>query len=196
MRRLRLLAVTSAVMLLFVGIVGPAQAVGPSKTVEGEPSANETPTPTIPSGGHFAPYDQGTVSPNVESSIIVAGTCHYTQATDYIHKSSTGDAASVHGFWRNYSGVGTCPSTATVTVYLQAWWCDDYPYSCYWATLTVGQADVYNGGGGGNRATARWDCASDNVVGWRAFVDVDLDNWSDPAGYTYTDPVNLACSPS
>lgn len=98
--------------------------------------------------------------------------------------------------WRNKSGTGTCPSKATVTVYLQAWYCNPYPINCYWATLTVGQADVYAGGGSGKWANARWACASKNTVGWRGFVDVDLIGWNDPPGYTYSDIVNLACSPT
>ncbi|CCF85303.1 conserved hypothetical protein [Nitrolancea hollandica Lb] len=108
----------------------------------------------------------------------------------------SGTQVSVHGYWKNKSGAGTCPSKATVTVYLQAWYCYDYPYSCYWATLTVDQEDVYAGGGSANRAAARWNCANNNTVGWRGYVDVDLIGWSDPAGYTYSDIVNLPCSPA
>lgn len=81
-------------------------------------------------------------------------------------------------------------------MYVQAWYCYDYPYSCYWATLTVGQADVYAGGGAGKRATARWACASGDTVGWRAYVDVDLIDWNDPPGLTYSAIMNLPCSPT
>lgn len=196
MRRMRLLAVASVVMFVMIGLVGPVQAEQgiPNTTVDGQ-SAIGNAVPGLPSGGYFAPYGQGTVSPNVESEMIVAGTCHYTQDTDYVHISSSEDAASVHGFWLNYSGPGTCPEKATVTVYLQALHCYNYPYNCNWATLNVGQADVLAGGGGGRRATARWHCASHNTVGWRAFVDVDLDNWGDPAGFTYGEPIDRDCSP-
>ena len=192
MHRPQLLAVASVMMLLLVGMVGPVQATGPV-TTPGSVSAKPTATPSSRRGGHFAPYN-GAASPLTQSGVITAGTCGYTQNTDDPHLSSTGFAASVHGWWETASGI--CPAKATVTMYLQAWYCNDYPYSCYWATLTVDQADVYEGGGSGNRATARWNCANSNEVGWRGYVDVDLDNWSDPPGFTYTNIKNLACSPT
>jgi len=138
--------------------------------------------------GHFAPYPGG-VTPLAVSGVITAGSCKYQQATDNPHLSY-GDT-SVHGWWIHYSG--TCPAKATVTEYLQAYWCDYY--GCRFITVSSGQADVYAGGGSGNRATARLACASSHTVGWRGFVDVNLDNWSDPSGYTYSSIVNLACSP-
>ncbi|MFL6139649.1 MAG: hypothetical protein ACJ74O_17875 [Frankiaceae bacterium] len=125
-----------------------------------------------------------------QSGPITAGSCTYEQATDNAHLSS-GDA-STHGWWLKDSG--TCPSKATVTQYIQAYWCDPF-YGCSWQTLSSGQADVYAGGGSGNRATARWTCHGTQTVGWRGFVDVDLDGVSDPSGYTYSPPQNLACYP-
>jgi len=76
---------------------------------------------------------------------------------------------------------------------LQAYWCDIY--GCRFITVASGKADVYAGGGSGKRATARVSCASYETVGWRGFVDVNLDNWSDPSGYTYSAIENLICSP-
>jgi len=38
-------------------------------------------------------------------------------------------------------------------------------------------------------------CASYETVAWRCFVDVNLDIWSDPSGYTYSAIENLICSP-
>jgi len=89
---------------------------------------------------------------------------------------------------------GTCPSKATVTEYIQAYWCDPFE-GCGWETLNDGQADVYAGGGSGKRATARWTCEGSQTVGWRGYVDVNLDGVSDPSGYTYSSPENLACYP-
>jgi hypothetical protein len=140
------------------------------------------------SDGYFAAYPGG-VTPLAVSGVITAGTCKYQQATDNPHLSS-GDT-SVHGWWLHYSG--TCPAKATVTEYLQAYWCDIY--GCRFITVSSGKADVYAGGGSGKRATARLACASSHTVGWRGFVDVNLDNWSDPSGYTYSAIENLACSP-
>lgn len=51
---MRLLSVASVVMLLLVGMVGPAQAEDPATTVDGVPAkADATPSATL--GGYFAP---------------------------------------------------------------------------------------------------------------------------------------------
>lgn len=152
-------------------------------------SASSTPSVS----GHFAPYPGGGIAPMAESGNITAGSCTYRQAIDDPHISSTPPAtASVHGWWVKVSG--TCPSKANVDVYLQGYWCDFL--GCRWSTVNSDSADVYAGGGSGNRVTARWTCSSTTkTVGWRGFVDVDLIGVSDPAGYTYSTIQNLACSP-
>jgi hypothetical protein len=142
--------------------------------------------------GHFAPFPGDLVAPMAQSGNITAGSCTYKQAIDDPHISSTAPrAASVHGWWLKVSG--TCPSKANVDTYLQGYWCDIY--GCRWITVASGSADVYAGGGSGNRVTARKTCSSTKTVGWRGFVDVDLIGVSDPAGYTYSTIQNLACSP-
>lgn len=149
--------------------------------------------PSQPSAsGYFAPYPGGDVTAMAESGDITARSCTYRQAIDDPHISSTARrAASVHGWWRKISG--TCPSRANVDTYLQGYWCDQL--GCRWITVASASADVYAGGGSGNRVTARKTSSSTKRVGWRAFVDVDLIGVSDPPGYTYSPPVNLACSP-
>jgi hypothetical protein len=147
---------------------------------------------TRSASGYFAPYPGG-VTTEAQSGPITAGSCTYEQAIDDPHISSTAPpAASVHGWWlRDY---GTCPSQANVDTYLQGWWCD--VYGCRWITVASGSADVYAGGGSGNRVTARRTCSSTSkLVGWRGFVDVDLIGVSDPAGYTYSTIRNLYCVP-
>jgi len=143
--------------------------------------------------GRFAPYPGGLVTTMAESGPITAGSCTYKQAIDDPHISSTAPAAaSVHGWWLRVSG--TCPSKANVDTYLQGYWCDIY--GCRWITVASGSADVYAGGGSGNRVTARRTCSSTSkTVGWRGFVDVDLIGVSDPSGYTYSAIRNLACVP-
>ena len=47
--------------------------------------------------------------------------------------------------------LGTCPAKATVTEYLQAYWCDIS--GCRFITVSSGQADVY-AGAAGHRADA------------------------------------------
>lgn len=143
--------------------------------------------------GHFAPYSGGDVTPMAESNLIEVGTCVYRQAIDDPHIStSTGPlAASVHGYWRKIAG--TCPM-ANVDTTLEAWWCDWY--GCRWIAVASASGDIYAGGGGGRRVTARRTCSSSSqTIGWRGFVDVDLIGRDDPAGYTYSPPVNLACVP-
>lgn len=54
----------------------------------------------------------------------------------------------------------------------------------------------YEGGGSGNRITARQTCAAFYLVSWRSFVDVDLDGHLDPPGYTYSPYRDLNCAPS
>jgi hypothetical protein len=166
----------------------------PSKPLAGQFSSLPSSAPSPPSAsGYFAPYPGGDITPLAESGNITAGSCTYRQAIDNPHISSTAPAAaSVHGWWLKVSG--TCPSKANVDTYLQGYWCDQF--GCRWITVASGSADVYAGGGSGNRVTARRTCSATNkLVGWRGFVDVDLIGVSDPAGYTYSPPVNLYCTP-
>jgi hypothetical protein len=168
-----------------------ASLVAPAMGAAG--SSLPSSAPSRPSAsGHFAPYPGGDITPMAESGNITAGSCTYKQAIDDPHISSTAPtAASVHGWWLKVSG--TCPSKANVDVYLQGWWCDFL--GCRWSTVASDSADVSTGGGSGNRVTARWTCSSTKTVGWRGFVDVDLNGVSDPAGYTYSTIRDLACSP-
>ena len=150
--------------------------------------------PKLPStSGHFRAYLGGDISLMAESGNITAGSCTYRQAIDNPHISSTAPrAASIHGYWKRISG--TCPSTANVDTYLQGYWCDRY--GCRWITVASNSGNVTAGGGAGRRVTARRTCSSSaRSVGWRGFVDVDLNGVSDPAGYTYSTIVNLFCSP-
>lgn len=61
---MRLLAVASVMMLLLVGMVGPAQGAGPVTTAPGghwapyDPSMDNAASTAVP-GGHWAPYDPG-----------------------------------------------------------------------------------------------------------------------------------------
>lgn len=189
-RRMRMLAVASVVMLLLVGMTGPAQAADPVTVEEGTSAADTT--PVVPPGGHFAPYDQWTVSPAWTSEVITAGGCQYAQGIDNPHISETRDAVSIHGWWE-YVG-GTCPSKARVQVFLQAYAC--YSFVCDWVTLTVGQGEFYSGPGSGRWANARWICSNQvQFVGWRGFVDVDLIDRPDPPGVFFSPIINLRCYP-
>ena len=181
---------TLAVCLLAALMSGSVSLAGtPAPPNDSLPSSEPSKSPAA---GYFASYAGGVFTTMAESGDITAGSCTYRQAIDNPHISSTAPrAASVHGWWRRISG--TCPSKANVDTYLQGYWCDQW--GCRWITVASGSADVYAGGGSGNRVTARKTCSSTRTVGWRGFVDVDLIGVSDPPGYTYSPPVNLACSP-
>ena len=141
--------------------------------------------------GHFAPYrGGGTVTPKTESGVITAGKCKYKQAIDDPHHPV--NYVAVHGWWIYSSG--TCPSKANIDVYLQAYWCDWL--GCRWVTVDSDSHDYYAGGGSGRRATGHVDCSSNaGLVGWRGYVDVDLNGVADPSGYTYSVIKNFYCSP-
>lgn len=180
---------TLAVCLLSVLAYGSA-----SVAATGAPPNDSLSVPSKPSAsGYFAPYSGGDITPRAESGNITAGSCTYTQAIDNPHISSTAPrATSVHGYWKQIAG--TCPSTANVDTYLQAYWCDGF--GCRWIGVASNSGDVRAGGGSGRRVTARRTCSSSSrTVGWRGFVDVDLNGVGDPPGYTYSPPVNLACVP-
>ena len=178
---------------IFIGVLAcvALTSVGLAPTSAAATAPSSSVASTSAADGHFAPYSGGgSVTPQVVSGVITAGSCKYRQAIDYPHRS--GGDTSIHGWWLKYSG--TCPSKANVDVYLQAYWCDIY--GCRWITVASGSADVYQGGGSGKWANARESCSSTaRLVGWCGFVDVDLINWSDPSGYTYSVIKNLYCSP-
>lgn len=112
--------------------------------------------------------------------------CKFYTRGDYVHRSSTGIAASAHGWWQNVD----CPATyAVVTVQLQEYYSDGT-----WRNVgEPGRKTVRSGGGAGNRATARVDCLSTKLTGWRSVVDVDLVDVADDPGKLYTPAVNIEC---
>lgn len=184
---------TLALCLLFVLAPGAVSVAGPPARPTDSLSDPSKSEPRLPSAsGFFAPYSGGDVTPRAESGSITAGSCTYRQAIDNPHISSTAPrATSVHGYWKRVSGA--CPSKANVDTGLQAYWCD--PYGCRWIEVAFDSGDVFAGGGSGKRITARDSCSRTTVVGWRGRVDVDLIGVDDPAGFTYSGPVNLNCAP-
>lgn len=176
-----------------IGLVLMAALVGVQSTASGL-SAN-----SASSGeGYFAPAsalaERRAVVPMAASTPIHAGSCYYRQAVDTPHISSTSisRAAQSHGWWVNAGGA--CPSKSNVDVYLQAVYCSGG--TCGWRTVDVRSGDVYAGGGKGKRVTAHKGCSGTATVGFRSYVDVDLIGMNDPAGFTYSTPVDLACYPS
>ena len=182
----RTLVVVSCTVLALAGGWPANAGASPPSSASGTPLASGH-------SGHFASFSGGDIAPLAESGDIVAGSCVYRQAIDNPHISSTApDAASVHGWWLVTGG--ECPSTATVSVALQGYWCDFF--GCRWITVATDVGSHAEGGGGGNRTTARRTCSdTSRPVGWRGLVDVDLDGVIDPPGLTPSTIVNLFCVP-
>lgn len=109
----------------------------------------------------------------------------YTRG-DNVHRSSTGFAASGHGWWDN---VNCSAREADVTIWLQQYYSDGV-----WRTRgSTGTERVYSGGGSGNRANARAVCADSRTTGWRSVVDVDLVGQIDDSSVLITPSVNISC---
>lgn len=58
----------------------------------------------------------------------------------------------------------------------------------------VGNKRVQSGGGSGQRATGRAQCANRNRAGWRCIVDVDLVNFPDTSEKIQTDDQSIECT--
>lgn len=138
------------------------------------------------------PLDAGLA---VVAPLVWAGNCEFTGKGGNPHISTKwgGRQASVHGYWVKISG--TCPSTAKVTVDLQALACSSL-YGCMWVTQNTDSGTYTPGSGSGKWATPHKPCANANRVGWRGRVDVDLTNVNDPSGYQYSPELDLDCSPA
>lgn len=151
-------------------------------------------------GFHFAPAPRDADSPKETlfmsaaaeiSPMWTSGSCHYGGRADYPHV--TKGEASVHGYWVVDSG--SCPSTAKVTVTLQAWACSSV-YGCGWINQKSASGTFEPGSGTGRWAIPHEPCVTTGKIGWRGRVDVDLTGQVDPLGYDYSEQVDLNCTPS
>lgn len=122
--------------------------------------------------------------------------CNYRSRVDNPHPSRTPGDVSVHGWWERRSG--DC-QTADVTVTLQAYYCSfsSVGRNCWWSTVDVGQRlRMRSHARLSQRANARITCSSvDRQVGYRAYVDVDINGYWDGASKTFSRTVNLYCVP-
>lgn len=117
--------------------------------------------------------------------------CEWDGKADNPHV--TAGEASVHGYWLYISG--DCPSTADVTVNLQALGCSTF--GCSWITQATDTATaVTPGSGTGHWATPHKACANSNPVGWRGEVWVGLTDFWHPYGGTAGPELDLNCSPA
>lgn len=105
--------------------------------------------------------------------------CHYLSRVDRPHISANQRDVSVHGWWHYYSG--NCKK-ATVQLWLYHYRCVPDTNQCHWAFTAYDRvkempkkAPLYA------RANARYPCESfARKVGFKAVVDVDIDDLSDP----------------
>ena len=116
--------------------------------------------------------------------------CDYEGRADFPHV--TNNEASVHGYWLKTGG--ECPSTATVTVDLQALLCSSL--GCTWVTQATDSGTFNPGSGTGKWATPHKSCATSSLVGWRGQVDVNLTDFADPPGKHHGTAKDLNCSPA
>ncbi|MBD8608736.1 hypothetical protein IFT73_17920 [Aeromicrobium sp. CFBP 8757] len=107
--------------------------------------------------------------------------------------SASGEEAAA-GHYGSVADLDEVSAKANVDVQLQAVWCSGG--SCNWRTVDTKSDNVYAGGGSGNRAAVRENCAGSTTVGWRLRVDVDLIGVADPSGWTNSAGKDLACYPS
>lgn len=140
--------------------------------------ADEPPTEGEISSSGYAPYGgqsntvgkYASVEQTIGAALKSAFGCDYTTHSDNPHKS--GNEVSVHGWWTK-SPSSSCPRYAYVTVELEAYYCHSRS-GCWWVPQAVNSDQVRAGGGRGRRVAARYSCVSNNLVGWRSIVDVDL----------------------
>lgn len=95
------------------------------------------------------------------------GPCTPVSGRDNPHRSKTGVAASGHGWWDK----GDC-SNSRATVYNCIY---EYYSDGSWRQKDCSDhKELYTGGGGGNRTTARKPCDDQRLTSWRNHVAVDV----------------------
>ena len=177
----------------------PGGDEAPASEAASQPGSSGHWSSIAPSGAPVSADQQALPSGRLVSPLaITVGQCRYDQRSDWPHISN-GTDASVHAWWTT-STPSRCPSTAKVTAYLQASWCDRF--GCRWATVAIGRGTTTRpGGGAGYRDNARVRCANRTTpVAYRGGSDVDLTGVKDPAGITWGPPREganaLLCAPS
>ncbi len=190
------LSITLLAMFLLVGTVsadGPPPGIDPEQPRYDwgpyDPSKMQDPPDDAPS----QPGSLGqSLSAEYGRSRATAGDCTYDTRVDNPHISA--GQVSVHGWWKVVGLFSECPSRATVTTVLEAVMCDSWTGACWWSEVKRSQGSIRPGGGAGKRVTARVDCSSTDLVGFRGVADVDLPG-NDPPNKAYSEGVNRSCYP-
>lgn len=124
----------------------------------------------------------GRVIPTVKSQRAAPETtligCTPVSGRDNPHRSSTGVAASGHGWWDK----GNCSNNrANVYNCLYEWYTDNS-----WRQIACSPTkELAPGGGSSNRTVARQDCADSTRTSWRNHVDVDVIGESDTGEWPF-----------
>ncbi len=114
--------------------------------------------------------------------------CQVIPESNYVHVSSNGVDASVHGWWLKKSG--DCPSKIRVTVRLQARLCQGW--YCWWETVSQKTAKVY----AKKHVPVHKRCDSTMTQGqWRAEVTatIEIPWWFDKSVTKAFDPRFIWC---
>lgn len=115
--------------------------------------------------------------------------CPFAQRVDNPHISSTSGTIAVqsHGWWT--TSTPTCKTeTARVKVGLMrlsgSKWVD---------AGSQGNIVTLPGGGKGQRATAHYNCPVGKTYKYKAWVDVDLLHYADPATLSWSKEISVTC---
>lgn len=115
--------------------------------------------------------------------------CPFTQGVDNPHISSTSGTIAVqsHGWWT--TSTPTCKTeTARVKVGLMRL------NGGKWADVgSQGNVVTLPGGGKGRRATAHYNCPVGKTYKYKAWVDVDLLHYADPAVLGWSKEISVTC---
>lgn len=204
----RTLSITGAAALTLIAALAPQAAFASTPNEATAPDSSEIQSliandPSMEYVSVAEAVEQYGFDPSAESTDLGEDTgpvvtplndwwgCGWDGVADWPHVTS--GQASVHGYWVYNSG--SCPSTADVTVNLQALGCSTF--GCTWITQATDTATaVTPGSGTGHWATPHKTCANSNPVGWRGEVFVGLTDFWHPYGASYGTARDLNCSPA
>lgn len=125
-----------------------------------------------PDGYESQPATPAAAPAPTDAQAAAIGPCTPYSGRDYPHRSSTGFAASGHGWWDK----GDC-SNSLAKVYNCLYM--KHLSDGYWYQKDCSPVETLKPGGGSSyRTTARRDCATAEYRSWRNHVDVDVvDEW-------------------
>lgn len=181
-------ATTLLSVSLVAGSAGPsfAWSQSDSSSSASDPTRYDAPSDIFSETVTVKPLEVASRA-NRSAEAAVAAICLADQAGDYPHISTDGSGQlSGHGWWQNVN----CKATrATVTVKLQV-----RNWLGFWFDVgTPGVKTVVEGGGAGNRATARYNCNGAGPRDFRTWVSIDMIGIADAPNATTSPAVSRPC---